>query len=178
MALPTYARPTLSSLLKHNSLHSPVSARTLVNGTRRETAAFKESLGIQRKFIAPYHDHDPVEDRGTQLRPAMSTSFPPLCSLTLVLAMLTLSALAVLTTKMKRTRCSTCDRNLPTAQFPKHPEGSKCEHERETCRRCWHQWLEAQVASKPFDQISCAQCNNILAQGEIRTLAMPAVYQR
>ncbi|KAK4540528.1 hypothetical protein LTR36_009166 [Oleoguttula mirabilis] len=80
--------------------------------------------------------------------------------------------------KMKKTKCSSCDRSLPTTQFPKHPEGSSCEHGRETCRRCWHQWLEAQVNSKSFDQISCAQCSNTLGQGEIRALATPAVYQR
>ncbi|KAK5118181.1 hypothetical protein LTR85_008161 [Meristemomyces frigidus] len=79
---------------------------------------------------------------------------------------------------MKKTRCTTCARNLPIAQFPKHPEGSNCEHERETCRRCWHQWLESQVASKPFDQISCAQCSKLLGQGEVRALATPAVYER
>lgn len=79
---------------------------------------------------------------------------------------------------MKRNTCTTCERELPLASFPKIPAGSECTHERETCRRCWHQWLEAQIKSKSFDQISCAQCKNILGQSQIRELATPAVYQK
>ena len=79
---------------------------------------------------------------------------------------------------MRRETCTTCDRSLPRNQFPKAPAGSACTHDRETCKRCWHQWLAAQVGSKQWDSISCAQCANVLGQGEVRALATPATYQR
>jgi len=79
---------------------------------------------------------------------------------------------------MKRRDCTTCDRSHPPAQFAKPPEGSRCTHDRDTCKRCWHQWLKAQVASKTLYQITCAQCSNVLSQSEIRALATKAVYER
>ena len=79
---------------------------------------------------------------------------------------------------MRNKDCTTCDRTLPLAQFARHPEGSKCTHDRNTCKKCWRQWLQAQVASKPFDQITCAQCNNVLSQGEVRALATKKVYDK
>jgi len=74
--------------------------------------------------------------------------------------------------------CTTCARDLPLAQFPKLPEDGSCTHDNDTCKRCWHQWLQSQVASKTPDQISCAQCSNVLGQGEIRALATKKVYER
>ena len=79
-------------------------------------------------------------------------------------AALTLLSNTITPPSMKRFNCTTCDRELPLASFPKMPEGSACTHDREICRRCWHQWLEAQVKSKSFDQISCAQCTTILGK--------------
>lgn len=35
-----------------------------------------------------------------------------------------------------------------------------------------------QVEIKTFDQITCAQCSTVLGQNEIKTLAMPAVYEQ
>ena len=81
-------------------------------------------------------------------------------------------------TNMKRHECTTCARDLPLAQFPKLPEDGSCTHDNDTCKRCWHQWLQSQVASKTPDQISCAQCSNVLGQGEIRALATKKVYER
>lgn len=51
MAVPSYARPTLSSLLKLRSPNSPVSSAHLVNGTRRETTLFKRDLGYPGKMV-------------------------------------------------------------------------------------------------------------------------------
>ena len=92
---------------------------------------------------------------------------------------LTMYAVAQVIRKITTVRaiCTTCGRSLPVASFPKVPEDSKCEHERATCRRCWHQWLEIQVESRSFDQIPCAQCSNFLGQSEMRALATPATYQ-
>ncbi|KAK3677863.1 hypothetical protein LTR78_001958 [Recurvomyces mirabilis] len=86
---------------------------------------------------------------------------------------LTIAALV----KMRK-KCTSCERMLPLVQFPKHPQDSKCTHNRETCRRCWHQWVEVQVNSKRFDQVKCAQCDNALDQHEIKALATPAVFDR
>lgn len=80
--------------------------------------------------------------------------------------------------KMKKIKCTTCDRTLPVMSFPKFPEGSNCKHERETCKRCWRQWLAVQVETKSFNQISCAQCENILGQSQIKALATSQVYQK
>ena len=79
---------------------------------------------------------------------------------------------------MRRRTCTTCDRNLPRNQFPKAPPGSACTHERETCKRCWFQWLAAQVESKQWDAMSCAQCANVLGQSEVRALATAATYHK
>lgn len=79
---------------------------------------------------------------------------------------------------MKKKDCTTCGRRLVTQQFPKALHGSKCTHERETCRRCWRQWLQAQVEHKHWDQISCCQCANLLTQSEIKALATDATFQR
>ncbi|KAF2483140.1 hypothetical protein BDY17DRAFT_142033 [Neohortaea acidophila] len=74
--------------------------------------------------------------------------------------------------------CTTCERRLHVNAFPKLPADSDCKHERDTCRRCWHQWLDVQVKTKASNQISCAQCNNTLSQSAVRALATPAVYER
>lgn len=79
---------------------------------------------------------------------------------------------------MRRIVCTTCERDLPANQFPKQTEGSQCKHDRETCKKCWHQWLDVQVATKGSDQISCAACNVVLGQNEIRALATSAVYEK
>ncbi|KAK3664161.1 hypothetical protein LTR22_005126 [Elasticomyces elasticus] len=138
MAPPSYARPTLSFLLKFNSPKTPLAAQSLVTGNRQESTAFKASLGIEITIIAS-------------------------------------AARRLLT---KKQNCTTCDLSLPLAEFPRRPEGSTCKHMSETCRDCWREWLAQQVESKHFDQISCAQCSNVLGQNEIRTLATPAVYER
>jgi len=75
-------------------------------------------------------------------------------------------------------KCTTCDRSLAVATFPKHPQGSRCNHRRETCRRCWHQWLQSQVEHKQWDQITCAQCNNVLGQSEVKARATPPTFQK
>ncbi|EMC91631.1 hypothetical protein BAUCODRAFT_299438 [Baudoinia panamericana UAMH 10762] len=77
---------------------------------------------------------------------------------------------------MKRKTCLTCDRHLPANAFPKINE--ECQHERETCRRCWYQWLALQLETKQWDQITCAQCPTKLGQADIRALAKPAVYTK
>ncbi|KAK3630461.1 hypothetical protein LTR56_009489 [Elasticomyces elasticus] len=134
MAPPSYARPTLSFLLKFNPPKAPLAAQSLVTGSRQESTAFKASLGIE-----------------------------------------TSAARRLLT---KKQNCTTCELSLPLAGFPRRPEGSTCKHLSETCQNCWREWLAQQVESKHFDQISCAQCSNVLGQNEIRTLATPAVYER
>ncbi|KAK5683882.1 hypothetical protein LTS10_003745 [Elasticomyces elasticus] len=144
MAPPSYARPTLSFLLKFNTPKAPLTAQSLVTGSRRESTAFKASLGIE------------------------------ICSLTAV----TIIASAARRLLTKKQNCTTCDLSLPLAGFPRRPEGSTCKHLSETCQDCWREWLAQQVESKHFDQISCAQCSNVLGQNEIRTLAAPAVHER
>ncbi|KAF2772796.1 hypothetical protein EJ03DRAFT_170598 [Teratosphaeria nubilosa] len=79
---------------------------------------------------------------------------------------------------MRTQDCTTRNRTLAIAAFPKHLQGSRCTHDRDTCRRCWHQWLQTQVSTQRFDQISCVTCSNLLGQGEIRALATEAVYQK
>lgn len=79
---------------------------------------------------------------------------------------------------MRQRECSTCARELGLNQFPHLPAGSACTHDRETCRRCWHQWLDSQVRSVAFDQIKCAQCDNKLGQSDMRALAKASTYQR
>ncbi|KAK3072183.1 hypothetical protein LTR53_007290 [Teratosphaeriaceae sp. CCFEE 6253] len=78
---------------------------------------------------------------------------------------------------MRQRECTTCARDLPLAQFPKHPTDSKCTHERETCRRYWREWLGTQVKSKGSASIACVQCPNTLDESEIRALATPRIYQ-
>lgn len=92
--------------------------------------------------------------------------------------MFSLTLLAPLASKMKKIKCTTCDRNLPLNSFPKTTEDSTCDHGRETCRRCWHQWLDVQVETRSPDQIACAQCPNILSQSGVRALATSAVYEK
>ncbi|KAK5696574.1 hypothetical protein LTR97_007877 [Elasticomyces elasticus] len=154
MAPPSYARPTLSFLLKFNSPKAPLAAQSLATGSRQESTAFKASLGIESEWA-----------------PAVLLT---VCSRTAV----TIIASAARRLLTKKQNCTTCDLNLPLTEFPRRPEGSTCKHLSETCQDCWREWLAEQVESKHFDQISCAQCSNVLGQNEIRTLATPAVYER
>lgn len=76
--------------------------------------------------------------------------------------------------KMKRTECAICARDLPNTVFP--ILSNKCDHTRETCRKCWNEWLKSQIESVPADQIACTQCSRILEESDIRRLARPAAH--
>ncbi|EME40887.1 hypothetical protein DOTSEDRAFT_74442 [Dothistroma septosporum NZE10] len=76
-----------------------------------------------------------------------------------------------------RTECITCQRKVQTASLPRVPKASGCTHERQTCRKCWHEWLKSQVASASANKISCIQCSNILVQSDIQKLATVSTYK-
>ncbi|KAK5682039.1 hypothetical protein LTR17_027415 [Elasticomyces elasticus] len=154
-AVPSYTRPTLTFMLKSRSTTARPPAGVLAE-SRKGFALFKDAFGLHCKQGASE---------------AMSLDF-------YLADESHLTAAASVDDSMKRKKCTTCLRRLSPGQFPKHPEGSKCQHERETCRTCWRQWLEAQVASKQFDQITCAQCDNVMGPDEIKLIAMPAVFER
>ena len=74
--------------------------------------------------------------------------------------------------------CTVCDEALPLEKFPSQIIESKCTHDIHTCSKCWKQWLQVQVATKTFDKIQCAQCDVMLGQQEIKSLATEEAYQR
>ncbi|CZT24950.1 uncharacterized protein RCC_10679 [Ramularia collo-cygni] len=76
--------------------------------------------------------------------------------------------------KTKRSECSICNRSLANSAFPKISD--KCDHTRDTCRKCWNAWLKEQIDSVAADQIGCVQCSRILEESDIRKLARPASY--
>lgn len=76
---------------------------------------------------------------------------------------------------MKRTDCTICARQLGTSAFP--ILSPKCDHKRETCRKCWNEWLQSQIGTVPADHIACTQCTRILDQSDIKRLARPAAYE-
>lgn len=76
---------------------------------------------------------------------------------------------------MKRIECSICTRNMPLSSFP--ILSAKCEHPRETCRKCWNDWLKAQIDTIRAEKIKCVQCPRILDQSDIKRLARPAAYE-
>ena len=75
-------------------------------------------------------------------------------------------------------KCTVCDRPLRSNSFPAIPNDSTCNHDHQTCRRCWQQWLIVQISTTNVHQISCVQCNKVLGQSEIRAVATPADYQK
>ncbi|KAK4617727.1 E3 ubiquitin-protein ligase RNF19B [Fulvia fulva] len=76
-----------------------------------------------------------------------------------------------------RTECTTCERRVQTSSLPRVCKDSGCDHGRETCRRCWHKWIETQVkGGAALDQISCIQCSNVLVQSDIKKLCTGPVY--
>lgn len=167
MAVPSYARSTISSRLKTRQPYFTAYTSQLSSG--RQKAFLKlgtNSHSMPTSFTKSF---------GTALQHGLH-SVPAACMDFLTLFDALGNKIAGVT--MKRVTCTTCDRDLPSNQFPKTPDDSKCDHDRETCKRCWHQWLASQVDSKSYDQISCAQCTTILGQNEIRLLATPAVYEK
>jgi hypothetical protein len=74
--------------------------------------------------------------------------------------------------------CVACERRQHMEDFPKRHLGGNCEHSDDTCRSCWVAWLSAQIESVPPDQISCAQCTNILTEADIGAHASSEAYLR
>lgn len=76
-------------------------------------------------------------------------------------------------------QCTTCEHECPEEErFPSVPQACAETHEAETCLTCWQQWLEVQVGSQSYDQISCVQCSNKLNQLDIKRLATTAIFEQ
>lgn len=80
--------------------------------------------------------------------------------------------------RMRRTECSMCCTEVAVNQFPKLPHKGATQHDSQVCLKCWEQHLETEVEAKPWDQVSCQQCSQVLEEKEIRRLASSVTYRR
>ncbi|KAF2162566.1 hypothetical protein M409DRAFT_27188 [Zasmidium cellare ATCC 36951] len=71
---------------------------------------------------------------------------------------------------MKTKECTICAGDVFANQFPKIPHADAAEHARDVCFKCWEQHLHSELENKEWNQISCAQCDHILTEAEIKKL--------
>ncbi|KAK4574503.1 hypothetical protein LTR86_001344 [Recurvomyces mirabilis] len=79
--------------------------------------------------------------------------------------------------RMKRVECDICSNMVAVNQFPKIAHHDTIEHAGKVCCKCWEQHLHSEVENKPWDHVSCPQCDNVLVEQEIRRLASSATTQ-
>lgn len=76
---------------------------------------------------------------------------------------------------IQKQACISCDEVLPKYFFPKSPT-ARCDHASNTCSVCWQDWLEAEVNSKDWESVSCAQSPAKLDHDAVRMLSKPVVF--
>lgn len=79
---------------------------------------------------------------------------------------------------MSKKTCASCETELALNQFPKHRRPSAHQHERNTCRNCFRNWVNSQIESKPWDQIGCPECSTLLQYDKIKAFAQEATFDK
>lgn len=66
--------------------------------------------------------------------------------------------------------CTVCSKAAFVDQFPKSPHAGSEKHGRDVCFSCWEQHIRSEVDSKEWNEVSCAPCDHILGEGDIKNL--------
>ena len=166
MVIPHYAESTISSMLKTRLPPTMVGRRVSVSG--KKPTPF--SLHIKGKSPPSGVRFNDIQQERTM----------PLFRILLYLIKMFAHQLTTAFSVKKAAKmetCMACERSLPRTGFPQSPQGCRTQHGRNTCRECWHEWLEVQVANVMPDEIGCAQCSQILQHTDVKDLATAAVYE-
>ena len=74
--------------------------------------------------------------------------------------------------------CSSCMSRLDIQNFPSRVHAGAIQHQSEVCQSCWEENLQVAVEEQAPDRISCAECELILDESDIKELARKEVYDK
>jgi hypothetical protein len=79
--------------------------------------------------------------------------------------------------KTKQPKCSVCDDECSTTDFPRL---TRCSHEPDVCGTCFEGWLDSRMQNTSWDRIKCPTitCSILLNDGEMQLCALPVTYMR
>lgn len=72
--------------------------------------------------------------------------------------------------QLSRRLCIICDSEKAINQFPKWRRVSFHDHGSNTCRPCFLRHVEVQIDTRNWDEVSCPECNVVLAFHEVKNM--------
>jgi hypothetical protein len=76
------------------------------------------------------------------------------------------------------TECAVWMESLGLDSFPKHKTTPLCNHSPITCSSCLRQSIESEISDRPWDQIQCPDCPELLPFDSVKAIVSPEAFER
>jgi hypothetical protein len=74
--------------------------------------------------------------------------------------------------------CAVSIESLEPDSFLQHPITPSCDHKPTTCSSCLTQSIESQISDKPWDQISCPECLELVLFDSVKEIVSQEAFER
>ena len=84
----------------------------------------------------------------------------------------------------ERYRCTSCDTNRTSRQFPDYNPTPDCDHLIHTCKSCLSNWVTSNVESGNFANggkvfgVKCPECDSIMRNVNVEIAATKKIHKR